>query len=131
MLTVFGLSFRSGDWNLYRLLLTGVVFSAGCGALISLILLLAPQAAVKGMLFWLLGDLSGAASPGWAWVVLGALGAASISLRRRPERPEPRAQQGSLAGVAGGSGGNRHLRGRLRRNRDFGLARAGRSASSD
>jgi len=78
VLTVFGLSFRAGDWNLYRLLLTGVVFSAGCGALISLILLLAPQAAVKGMLFWLIGDLSGAASPGWAWVVLGALGAASV-----------------------------------------------------
>jgi iron complex transport system permease protein len=78
VITVFGLSFRAGDWNLYRLLLTGIVFSAGCAALISLILLLAPEAAVKGMLFWLLGDLSGAGSPGWAWVVLGALGALSI-----------------------------------------------------
>ena len=27
---VFGLSFRAGGWNLYRLLLTGVVLSAGC-----------------------------------------------------------------------------------------------------
>ena len=73
---MFGLSFRAGDWNLYRLLLTGVVFSAGCSALISLLLTLAPQAAVKGMLFWLLGDLvrcgivrlglAGAACPGLA-----------------------------------------------------------------
>lgn len=73
VLVVFGLSFRAGDWNPYRLLLTGVVFSAGCGALISLILLLAPAAAVKGMLFWLLGDLSGAGAPGWALAVLAAL----------------------------------------------------------
>jgi iron complex transport system permease protein len=78
VLTVFGLSFRAGDWNLYRLLLTGVVFSAGCGALISLILLLAPQTAVKGMLFWLLGDLSDATSPQWAWLALTTLGAASV-----------------------------------------------------
>jgi iron complex transport system permease protein len=78
VLTVFGLSFRAGDWNLYRLLLTGIVFSAGCGALISLILLLAPQAAVKGMLFWLLGDLSGAGSPEWGLIVLAVLGAAGI-----------------------------------------------------
>ncbi|HTS55734.1 MAG TPA: iron ABC transporter permease [Burkholderiales bacterium] len=78
VLTVFGLSFRAGDWNLYRLLLTGVVFSAGCGALISLILLLAPETPVKGMLFWLLGDLSDATSPQWAWLALAALGAASV-----------------------------------------------------
>jgi iron complex transport system permease protein len=70
---VFGLSFRGGEWNLYRLLLTGVVFSSGCGALISLLLTLAPQAAVKGMLFWLLGDLSAATSVGWAWLMLAIL----------------------------------------------------------
>ena len=70
---VFGLSFRGGEWNLYRLLLTGVVFSSGCGALISLLLTLAPEAAVKGMLFWLLGDLSAAAAPGWAWLILAVL----------------------------------------------------------
>jgi iron complex transport system permease protein len=70
---VFGLSFRGGEWNLYRLLLTGVVFSSGCGALISLLLTLAPEAAVKGMLFWLLGDLSAAGSSNWAWLSLGIL----------------------------------------------------------
>jgi iron complex transport system permease protein len=78
VLTVFGLSFRGGDWNLYRLLLTGVVFSAGCSALISLILLLAPQTAVKGMLFWMLGDLSDATSPQWALIALAICGAASV-----------------------------------------------------
>ena len=67
---VFALSFRAGDWNLHRLLLTGVVLSAGFSALISLTLVLAPQAQLKGMLFWLMGDLSHAGASGVAWVLL-------------------------------------------------------------
>jgi iron complex transport system permease protein len=67
---VFALSFRAGDWNIYRLLLTGVVVSAGCGAVVSLLLTLAPAAGVKGMLFWLMGDLSHAVGSLPAWVVL-------------------------------------------------------------
>lgn len=67
---VFALSFRAGDWNLHRLLLTGVVLSAGFTALISLLLTLAPQAQVKGMLFWLMGDLSHAGASGVAWLLL-------------------------------------------------------------
>ena len=70
---VFALSFRAGDWNLHRLLLTGVVLSAGFGALISLLLTIAPQGQVKGMLFWLIGDLSHAPASGGAWVVLALL----------------------------------------------------------
>jgi len=53
-----------------RLLLTGVVLSAGFSALISLLLTLAPGAQVRGMLFWLMGDLSQAQAPGLAWGVL-------------------------------------------------------------
>lgn len=67
---VFGLSYRSGDWNVYRLLLTGVVLSAGFSALISLTLVLAPDAQVKGMLFWLMGDLSQTESGLFAGLVL-------------------------------------------------------------
>ena len=67
---VFVLSFRAGDWNLHRLLLTGVVLSAAFTALISLILVLAPQVQLKGMLFWLMGDLSHADSSGGAWLLL-------------------------------------------------------------
>ncbi|HYA19656.1 MAG TPA: iron ABC transporter permease [Burkholderiales bacterium] len=55
---VFGLSMHSGSWNVHSLLLTGVVLSAGFSALISLLLVLAPAAEMRGMLFWLLGDLS-------------------------------------------------------------------------
>jgi len=67
---VFALSFRAGDWNLHRLLLTGVVLSAGFTALISLLLTVAPQAQLRGMLFWLMGDLSHADASGTAWLVL-------------------------------------------------------------
>ncbi len=67
---VFGLSFRAGDWNLHRLLLTGVVLSAGFTAIISLLLTIAPQAQLRGMLFWLMGDLSHADASGAAWLVL-------------------------------------------------------------
>lgn len=41
-----------------RLLLTGVMLAAGWSALITLLLMLAPDAQVRGMLFWLTGDLS-------------------------------------------------------------------------
>ena len=67
---VFGLSLRAGNWNPYRLLLTGVVVAAGLNALLSLILVLAPQTAVKGMLYWLMGDLSYAGNPLPALLVL-------------------------------------------------------------
>jgi iron complex transport system permease protein len=45
-----------------RLLLIGVIMAAGWGALITLILTLAPAAGLRGMLFWLMGDLNGADS---------------------------------------------------------------------
>jgi iron complex transport system permease protein len=67
---VFGLSFRTGDWNLYRLLLTGVVLSAGSTALITLILTLASASDIKGMLFWLMGDVSRAEESLPAWIIL-------------------------------------------------------------
>jgi len=75
---VLALSLRAGDWNLHRLLLTGVVLSAGFTALISLLLTFAPQAQLQGMLFWLMGDLSHAGASGYAWVVLAGVLAAFI-----------------------------------------------------
>lgn len=61
MLLVFGLAHGTGAWTQTRLLLTGVVVAAGCGAVVALILTLAPEQKVHGMLFWLMGDLSQAA----------------------------------------------------------------------
>ena len=67
------LSYRVADWNPYRLLLTGVMVAAGLNALISLALVLAPSVAVKGMLFWLMGDLSYAEPPFGSAVLLCGL----------------------------------------------------------
>lgn len=70
MLLVFGLAHGAGAWTRERLLLTGAVAAAGFGALISLILALASDTQLPGMLHWLLGDLSGSMNPGPALAVL-------------------------------------------------------------
>lgn len=41
-----------------RLLLTGVVLASGWSAIVMLILTVAPETQLRGMLFWLIGDLS-------------------------------------------------------------------------
>lgn len=71
MLLVFGLAHGDGSWTQTRLLLTGVVVAAGCGALVSLMLSLATDARVYSMLFWLMGDASSATRPWPALLVLG------------------------------------------------------------
>ncbi|MDX1251433.1 MAG: iron ABC transporter permease [Gammaproteobacteria bacterium] len=73
MLLVFALAHGRGSWTATRLLLTGVVVAAGWGALISLILSLSPDAQLRGMLFWLMGDLSHADDP-WPGLLVLALG---------------------------------------------------------
>ncbi len=78
---VFALSGGAG-WNMFRLLLTGVVLSAGFGAAVSLVLSLAPAADARGMPCWLLGDLGYATRPAWAWGALAlALAFAFVQAR--------------------------------------------------
>ena len=81
--SVFGVTFRGGQWNIYRLLLSGVVLSAGFAAATSLILVLAPSAQIKGMLFWLMGDLSYAESPFAACALLLVLTLGAMALAAR------------------------------------------------
>jgi len=82
MLLVFGLSHGRGGWTPTRLLLTGVVVAAGWGALISLLLAISPEGALRGMLFWLMGDLGYARSP-WLGLTVLALGlTATLPLAR-------------------------------------------------
>ena len=54
------------------LLLTGVVLASACMALVTLLLSIAPESRLRGMVFWMIGDLGGA---GWRvlpWLVLAA-----------------------------------------------------------
>ncbi len=67
---VFILARGQGGWNSTRLLLVGVVMATGWGAVITFVLALAPDRALRGMLFWLMGDLSGTRDPRLALLML-------------------------------------------------------------
>lgn len=60
----------SADGGAPLLLLTGVIVAAGCSALITLLLSLAPDNTLRGMVFWLIGDLSNAQSRVFPWIIL-------------------------------------------------------------
>ncbi|WP_341646937.1 FecCD family ABC transporter permease [Thauera sp. SDU_THAU2] len=77
MLLVFGLAHGDGSWTQTRLLLTGVIVAAGCGAAVTLMLALASDVRVQSMLFWLMGDASGAARP-WPGLVVLVLGLLAV-----------------------------------------------------
>lgn len=57
-LLVFALAHDEGSWAPVRLLLTGIVVAAGTSAIITMLLALGEDRALRGMLFWLMGDLS-------------------------------------------------------------------------
>lgn len=65
------------------LLLAGVMLAAGFGALISLVLSIAPAERLPGMLFFLMGDLAWADRPGLLWVALIIASLAAFTLARR------------------------------------------------
>ncbi|MCW8885728.1 MAG: iron ABC transporter permease [Motiliproteus sp.] len=65
MVLVFGLAHGRGSWSPTRLLLTGVVIASGWGAIISFLLSISQDTSLRGMLFWLMGDLSNTDLPGW------------------------------------------------------------------
>jgi iron complex transport system permease protein len=75
-LTVFALAHGNGGWTPTRLLLTGVVVAAGTSAAVTLLLALSDDQGLRGMLFWLMGDLS--RPERWPWL-LGALVAATVT----------------------------------------------------
>ena len=72
-LLVFSIAHGTGSWTPTRLLLTGVVLAAGFSAATTLILALTPDQNLRGMLFWLMGDLSFAYEPARALLLLGVL----------------------------------------------------------
>lgn len=66
-LLVFTLAQGPGGWTPTRLLLTGIVVAAGAGSLVSLLLALSDDTRLRGMVFWLLGDLS--RTTRWPWLL--------------------------------------------------------------
>ena len=90
-LLVFSIARGTGSWTPTRLLLTGVVLAAGFSAATTLLLALSPDRALRGMLFWLMGDLSFSYSPGRLLVLLvamtfiGTIGARHLDVLARGE----------------------------------------------
>ncbi|CAB5081813.1 putative transmembrane ABC transporter permease [Burkholderia cenocepacia] len=59
------------------------MIAAGWGALVTLLLSLAPDARLRGIIFWLTGDLNGATAPWFAWGAL--LLSACVALPAAPQ----------------------------------------------
>jgi len=77
MLLVFGLAHGDSSWTQARLLLTGVIVAAGCGAAVALILSIAPEYKLHGMLFWLMGDAGQIVSP-WPPLLVLLIGLVAV-----------------------------------------------------
>jgi iron complex transport system permease protein len=92
MLLVFAVAHGAGGWTTTRLLLTGVVVAAGCGAIVSLLLSLSDDLRLRGMLFWLLGDFGYVRTPWW----LLALALAAIPACLLAARPLDALARGEL-----------------------------------
>ncbi len=89
----------AGPWSSTRLLLTGVVVSAGWGAVISLLLAIGPTEKLRGMLFWLMGDFSSArAGTPLILIVVGGL-IVSLLLSRRMNVLAVGRQQAAVLGL--------------------------------
>jgi iron complex transport system permease protein len=72
-LLVFSIAQGSGSWTPTRLLLTGVVLAAGFSAATTLLLALSPDQNLRGMLFWLMGDLNYAYAPAQSLILLAGI----------------------------------------------------------
>lgn len=102
MLMVFGLAHGRGGWTPARLLLNGVVVAAGWGAMVSFLLAVGPAQELRGMLFWLMGDLSGAGGPGASMGVLVVGLVVAVTLARNLNLLARGEVQARVLGVAVG-----------------------------
>lgn len=98
-LLVFLIARYQGNWAPGRLLLTGVVIAAGWSAVISLILATAPEANVRGILFWLMGDFAFAGNPMPSLVAAAIAVCAGIVLARSLNLLATGDQQAALLGL--------------------------------
>ena len=79
---VFAIAQGSGSWTPSRLLLTGVVLAAGFSAATTLLLALSPDQSLRGMLFWLMGDLNYAPPPARVLWLLAAVAVFGMLMAR-------------------------------------------------
>jgi iron complex transport system permease protein len=80
---VLALGRAGGAWMPTRLLLVGVIVAAGWGAVVTFMLAVAPDVELRGMLFWLMGDLAHVTGGGIALAALTVGTAAALVLARQ------------------------------------------------
>jgi len=80
---VLALGRAGGTWMPTRLLLVGVIVAAGWGAVVTFMLAVAPDVELRGMLFWLMGDLAYTTGGGLALAALADGAAAALVLARK------------------------------------------------
>ncbi|GGC72500.1 FecCD family ABC transporter permease [Undibacterium terreum] len=106
---LFALAYRdlrgsgSSEGNAPLLLLTGVIIASGCGALVSLMLSIAPDSRMRGMVFWMIGDLSTTQPRYLSWIILLAVLAFSIRMARAINIAAMHADNASTLGIKVGS----------------------------
>jgi iron complex transport system permease protein len=83
MLTTFLVLGLARGGATVRVLLTGVVVASACGALVTLVLVLADNGQLRGMMFWLAGDLGWAAHP-WLMAASALLATLLVAVIARP-----------------------------------------------
>jgi iron complex transport system permease protein len=97
---VFLIARRGGNLAPGRLLLTGVVIAAGWSAVISLMLATSPEANLRSLLFWLMGDFSFAGNPLPGLIVAAAALAVGLMLARSLNVLSTGDQQATLLGLS-------------------------------
>jgi iron complex transport system permease protein len=91
------------DGSAPLLLLTGVIVAAGCGALITLMLSVAPDNRLRGMVFWLIGDLAATQSRWLPWLIWAAALAYALRMGRALNMLAMHAENAAAFGVRVGA----------------------------
>jgi iron complex transport system permease protein len=94
---------RGGAGDTSTLLLTGVILSSACMALVTLMLSVAPESRLRGMVFWMIGDLAGTPLRLLPWLVLGGALAFALHSARALNVLALHAEAASTLGVRVGA----------------------------
>lgn len=90
------------DGGAPMLLLTGVIVASGCGALVTLMLSIAPDNRLRGMVFWLIGDLSATQVRWLPWIILLAALSFAVSVARAVNVMAMHAEAAATLGISVG-----------------------------
>ena len=69
---VYSIGMNAGRFDRATVILSGVAVAGGCAALVALLMVWAPPEHLRGMLFWLMGDVGYASAP-YATLVIAAI----------------------------------------------------------